>query len=145
MARKQTNEDLDREEHERVKMGMHIVIESLEPGLIGQLQMLQEAISNWNIRQGFWPSQLATDDVTVKLSKLALIHSEVSEAVEAVRKPTLTGALESYDIPLETEELADVMIRLLDYAGYYQLDLAEAVTRKLRVNLDRPYKHGKEA
>jgi len=143
MARKQTNEDRQREEHERVKINMHIVIESLEPGLIGQMQMLQEAVSNWNIRQGFWPTEGA--DITVKLSKLALIHSEVSEAVEAVRKPSLTGALESYDIPLETEELADVMIRLLDYAGYYQLDLAEAVTRKLRVNLDRPYKHGKEA
>jgi NTP pyrophosphatase (non-canonical NTP hydrolase) len=145
MARKQTDKEFQLQEHERCKQGAYIAIEALEPGFIGQVTMLQELISNWNLRQGFWASGFISDSVTMKLSKLALIHSEVSECVEAVRKPDMTGALAEFNIDLETEELADAVIRILDYAGHYNLDVAEAVTRKLRVNLERPYMHGKEA
>lgn len=67
--------------------------------------------------------------------KLALIHSEVSEALEAVR-----GKPEDNNL---VEELADIIIRVADLAGYMGLDLAGATTRKIEKNMGRPYKHGK--
>ena len=67
---------------------------------------------------------------------LALIHSEVSEALEAVRK----GQLKNDDFQ---EELADVLIRVFDLAGWLGIDLDEVVKKKMAFNQMRPHKHGK--
>ncbi len=64
---------------------------------------------------------------------LALIHSEVSEALEAFRKN---------DKDNFTEELADVLIRVLDCGGGLGLDLDKAVRDKLEKNRNRAYRHG---
>lgn len=66
---------------------------------------------------------------------LALIHSEVSEALEADRK----GDEENY-----AEELADIVIRVLDHAECEDIDLAEQVLSKMAENAEREHKHGKE-
>lgn len=66
---------------------------------------------------------------------LALIHSEVSEALEADRKD---------DMNEYSEELADIVIRVLDHAETLDIDLEYEVKRKMAVNQDREYKHGKE-
>ena len=42
------------------------------------------------------------------------------------------------------EELADLIIRALDFAGYHQLRLGEAILAKMTFNLNRPFKHGKK-
>lgn len=67
---------------------------------------------------------------------LALIHSEVSEALEAVRK----GDRENF-----AEELADVLIRVLDCAGGLGIDLDAEVRAKLEKNRLRGYRHGGKA
>ena len=64
---------------------------------------------------------------------VALIHSEASEAVEAIRK----GDRENF-----TEELADVIIRCLDAAGGLDLDIGQAIIDKLEKNKQRGYRHG---
>lgn len=67
--------------------------------------------------------------------RIALMHSELSEMLESIRKPC-----ESKKIPTFTgqeEEAADVLIRLFDYAGANQLRLAEAVIAKIRYNRHR--------
>jgi NTP pyrophosphatase (non-canonical NTP hydrolase) len=69
----------------------------------------------------------------VKLSKIALMHSELGEMSEAVRKG---------DFENEEEEASDVIIREADYAGCYGLALHASVEAKMRKNLDRPYMHG---
>lgn len=67
---------------------------------------------------------------------LALIHSEVSEALEADRK----GDQENF-----AEELADVCIRIFDLCGSKDIDLEGAISRKMERNKTRSYKHGGKA
>ena len=63
----------------------------------------------------------------------ALIHSEVSEALEAFRKD---------DRENFAEELADVLIRTLDCAGGLGIDIDKVVLDKLEKNRNRGYRHG---
>lgn len=74
--------------------------------------------------------------------EIALMHSELSEALEAARNPDVSDKLE--DFSGVEEELADLIIRVLDSARHRDLNVSRAVMAKLRYNLNRPYKHGKQ-
>jgi NTP pyrophosphatase (non-canonical NTP hydrolase) len=64
---------------------------------------------------------------------LALVHTEVSEAVEAFRHDDKENFI---------EELADVIIRVLDCAGGLGMDIDEAIRAKLEKNKTRGFRHG---
>lgn len=64
---------------------------------------------------------------------LCLIHSEISEALEAYRMDDR----ENFD-----EELADALIRILDLAAGMGVDMDTAVGMKLARNKTRGYRHG---
>ena len=66
-------------------------------------------------------------------STLALIHSEVSEALEGFRH----GDQENV-----AEELADTLIRVLDLMGGLELDIDSEVRKKLDTNKTRGFRHG---
>jgi NTP pyrophosphatase (non-canonical NTP hydrolase) len=66
---------------------------------------------------------------------IALMHSELSEMLEGVRKGLADSHLPHRSA--EEVEAADLLIRLFDYAGAYGLDLAGAVEEKLRYNAVR--------
>lgn len=66
-------------------------------------------------------------------SVIALIHSEVSEALEAFR---------NHDKENFVEELADVLIRVLDCSSGLGLDMDAAVRAKLEKNKTRGFRHG---
>lgn len=71
----------------------------------------------------------------------ALIHSEVSELLEATREPDKKGHLDP-DFSLEAEECADIIIRALDYARFRGIDIGAALMAKYEYNLTREHKHG---
>lgn len=73
--------------------------------------------------------------------KVLMMHAELSEAAEAYR----IGNPPSEKIPEFSsveEEMADTVIRILDFASHGNLRLAEAITAKLEYNAGRPHRHG---
>jgi NTP pyrophosphatase (non-canonical NTP hydrolase) len=73
---------------------------------------------------------------------IALLHSEVSEMLEAYRDHGLK------DVTLDSKpegvgsEAADVLVRLLDTCERYGIDLRYELERKLAYNSTRGYRHG---
>lgn len=68
-------------------------------------------------------------------NNLMLIVSEVAEAMEGDRKNKMDDHLPHR--PMREVELADAVIRILDLAGGYQMDLAGAIVEKLAYNAKR--------
>ena len=67
--------------------------------------------------------------------KLCLIHSEVSEAMEASRKNLMDDKL-THRKGVEVE-LADAVIRILDLCGALELDIDGAINEKRTYNSKR--------
>lgn len=108
--------------------------------IMDSLTHLQSTIYHGNVAAGWWENIQTKEkhpkgDVTLILSKLALVHSEVSEAVEGVRKGLMDDHLK--ERPMAEVELADALIRILDLAGHEGYDIAGAVVAKLYYNSKR--------
>lgn len=90
------------------------------------------------IDKGFWNYDEVTSEVVGM--KLALVHSEVTEVLEAIRKNKGEEKV--------VEEMADVIIRLLDLyaalrdAGQVDSSLDDVLQLKMNTNTQRPTLHG---
>lgn len=98
-----------------------------------------QAIHDTAVTKGFWPDGPIDPDFV--LAKLCLIHSEVSEVMEAYRKQQGSDKI--------LEEFADVFIRTYDLivglAEYGVIDHANidhVIRSKMSVNAQRPRLHG---
>ena len=104
-----------------------------EYGLDALAAMLHETAKE----KGFWDGEYSHDKIG---NKLALVHSEVTEVLEAIRKSKGSESV--------VEEMADVIIRLLDvYAAMRNEEqilhsLDEVLESKVNKNKERPRLHG---
>jgi NTP pyrophosphatase (non-canonical NTP hydrolase) len=101
------------------------------------LDALAAILHETAIEKGFWDGEINYDKIG---NKLALVHSEVTEVLEAIRKDK--GSQEV------VEEMADIIIRLLDlYAAMRDTNqiehsLDEILFQKVEKNKGRPALHG---
>jgi len=75
---------------------------------------------------------------------IALMHSELSEALEELRNGKMPTEVYFKDqkpegVPIE---LADVVIRIFDFCGLHKINLQSAIVTKMVYNQSRPHRHG---
>lgn len=84
------------------------------------------------------------DPAKSDLETLAMVITEVCEAVEEIRNHQVAFYYTKNSEKPEGwgVEVADAIIRLLDFAAYKGLDIGNLIETKLEYNLTRTYRHG---
>lgn len=135
------------------------------------IKELQERAYRQSADKGFHDNEPTEGRALVSLNaeRIALMHSELSEALEELRSgkapnetyytlPGVHGGYTSARAAKSTHhgtgvnpkpegvpsELADVVIRVLDFCGSNDIDLESMIIEKLDYNATRNHKHGKK-
>ena len=101
-----------------------------------QISELQKSIHQLAIKKGWWESSREIPEL------LCLIHSEISEALEAYRIKGVNNWIENGKPEGVAVELADAIIRILDLSEYFGFDMEEEILKKHKFNKSRKYRHG---
>jgi NTP pyrophosphatase (non-canonical NTP hydrolase) len=92
-------------------------------------------IHDVSVSKGWWDKERNEGEI------IALIHSELSEALEALRGNNKKDDKVPEFLGVEVE-LADAIIRIMDYGHSKQYRIAEALEAKINFNKTRPVMHG---
>lgn len=113
-------------------------LEHLEAGSAenNDLSAWQWVVHTINVSKGWFDQQRDFG------TECMLIVTEVAEIMEAFREGDWGSEGPDGKPEGVASECADVLVRLLDFCGRYDIDLAEAMRIKLKFNMTRPYKHG---
>ena len=93
------------------------------------LQQLTELIVEQAKEKGFGTKP---EEINVG-EKIALIHSEISEAYEAYRRKNMDGK-DGF-----REELGDAIQRILHLCGIFNIDIQVAILKKIEYNKNRKW------
>lgn len=109
------------------------------------LEAMAKLIHENAVDKGFWKPNTPDNHIVFYLKQLAMIHSEVTEVLEAIRKEQGGHKI--------VEEFADIIIRILDLYYGMKVDgslwsysgvpsLQAAIEEKIDINRGRPEMHG---
>lgn len=100
------------------------------------LNELVKEIHDNNVKAGWWTDLNTGERKDRNVGELlCLVHSEISEAMEGIRKNLKDDKLPHRS--MFEVELADAIIRIFDIAGAYNLDLGGAMQEKIDFNKSR--------
>ncbi len=117
-------------EMDRIRIELH----AAGAGFVAAWDTLTRVIGRHMAMQGFNKKEFGTD--------IALMHSELSESLEADRAGALDDKLPQSEG--RAVELADCVIRIMHAQDKYSLEsIGSLVIQKHLYNTTRPYKHGK--
>jgi NTP pyrophosphatase (non-canonical NTP hydrolase) len=105
------------------------------------LNALAQTIYRNAVDKGFWDKSDRNSQIP---ERIALMHSELSEALEEYRNHHAPTEVYFKDgkpegIPVE---IADLIIRALDFCAGYGIDIDEVIDAKMKYNAGRPFMHG---
>lgn len=91
-------------------------------------------LENWETAYKIIKESGVVDPRIVDVAEVGLVDTEISEAIEEIRKGTPEK---------EVTELADAIIRIMTYSKRKNYDLEKAILDKHLKNMKREYLHGK--
>lgn len=139
-----------------MSLNAHVSALACKDPRMTDLAIMQRQIHKTAVEHGWWEPQEVQDaqeahgpaQATIYAKRsfgdlVALCHSELSEALEAFREHGLEEWEAKGGKPEGAfTELGDCIIRILDIAGFYGVDMQSIVERKMTYNESRPYRHG---
>jgi NTP pyrophosphatase (non-canonical NTP hydrolase) len=122
-------------QYEAIQQQFQTALAANAPMILAQFASLSDMMEGWfSGMQGFDEPNFHGDCM--------LVVTELAEAVEADRTDSMSDKVPEFHG--REEEIADALVRLFHLAGKYELKIGPAFVAKMQMNLQRPFKHGKE-
>lgn len=108
----------------------------INPDLLEEIELLL-------VDKGWRDPEVAADKTGLEFAAhMMMATTEIAEAVEAWRIALWSGTTEDGKPVGVGPELADVIIRIIDTANHYGINLDYELRRVMAYNWTRPFRHG---